>query len=70
MGSQVATQHDARTDFVTIREAALELKTSRHRVLALCALSGVRPVEVGRAYLLRREDLELLRPAILEPQAT
>jgi hypothetical protein len=70
MGTQAAIQHDARTEFVTIREAALELRTSRHRVMVTCVLAGVRAVEVGRAYLLRREDVELLRRAILEPQTT
>jgi hypothetical protein len=70
MGTQVKPQHDVRTGLLTIREAALELHTSRHRVMVACVLAGVRAVEVGRAYLLRREDLALLRPAIMDAQTT
>jgi excisionase family DNA binding protein len=57
----VTNRSQPREELLTMREVALELATSRHKVLTMCVLAGVRATKVGSGYLLRRSDVEQLR---------
>jgi hypothetical protein len=48
-------------EWLSIREVADLLGKSRYQVLVACALGGIIPREIGRAYAVRREDIDLLR---------
>lgn len=48
-------------EWLSIREVADILEKSRYQVLVACALGGIIPREIGRAYAVRAQDVPLLK---------
>src|SRR5689334_12403980 len=66
--SQMATATAAGLEVqgFSLREIAERFQCTRHRVLVACALAGVVPRKVSAQFVIRVEDVDLLRP-LLEP---